>query len=663
MTRLLRTAFLLLAVVLVGALLPTPALAQGFETDVEQRAAVVGQTVTGVEPFDMIAVSWTGGAATPPPVEVHTAAGWEALPSDTPGPDAGPDAGTREERRDVESAQFSDPVWVGSADGYRVGAAPGVGSVAVHLIRDHEVVRPAITGDDAGAAPAPPDGPAVNLRGAWGAAPPKEANAVARSLKFAVVHHTAGTNNYQPGDVPAILRGIQSFHQNSRGWNDIAYNFLIDKWGGVWEGRAGGIGRPIVGSHAAGFNTSTVGISLLGDFSSTEPTQAAVDATADVASWKLALAGVRPNGTTTVVGTSDNVFPTGQTVTIPTIVGHSDVGTTDCPGRVRNYLAAIRAAAANRAPYVTARLDILASPSKGRVRVNGWALDRRSDDPVRYLVDINGVNVLDRATSLDRPDIRSSFPSAPLASGFDATVDLTADSSEVCVYIAETSYGALTRLGCQTFATPISPRGGYNALDPAPGGAVAAGWAYDPDASGATEVRFTVDGKAGGSVSTSLSRLDVVSVIPEAPLMIGWSAFFALGPGRHEICATAVNRAAGADIGIGCKQIGADPNPIGTLDGAVPVGNVAVLYGWALDRDAGTGPAPVLLFVNGRMAGLANANLRWPNLAPFFPEYGIDHGFFTAVAIPKGRSDVCAAALNVGPGVPGTLIGCRSVRR
>ncbi|MFN8050865.1 MAG: peptidoglycan recognition protein [Acidimicrobiales bacterium] len=648
--------------IVLAAFAPTPAMAQTWEAGVEQRAATPGETVTGVDPFEMIAVSWTGSAELPPPVDVHDAAGWSPIGRDTPGPDAGPDDRTREARTDVDSVSFSEPVWVGSADGYRVAAAPGIGHVTVHLIRQEQVLTPAVRSDAAGAAPASPDGPPVNLRSAWGAAPAKEANGVARSVKFAVIHHTAGTNDYTQADVPAILRGIQSFHQNSRGWNDIAYNFLIDKWGGIWEGRSGGIGKAIIGSHAANFNTGTVGISLLGDFTTTDPTPEALSAAANVAGWKLALAGVNPLGTTTVVGTDDNVFPTGQSITLPTIVGHRDIGQTDCPGRVWDHLADIRTAAAQRAAYVTGNLETIEQTGPDRVHVKGWAFDRRTSDPLHVVVDVNGRAVADSVTSVARPDVRGVHPGASATSGFDTTITATADVSDVCVYAAETSYGALTKLGCRSFNTPTNPRGNYEALVPTATGATATGWALDPNTSDPIEVQLYVDGAKALTTTASGNRPDVGAVYPSAGAAHGWTVDVPLTPNvRHEVCAFAINVGAGTvNTLLGCRAVGADPVPTGSVQAALVAGDQAVALGWALDRD---GPTAVLFFVNGRMAKLAPANLTWPNLTGAFPGYGIDHGFFTAFPIPKGSSNICAFALNVGPGPTATSLGCRVLKR
>ncbi|MGH3029467.1 MAG: N-acetylmuramoyl-L-alanine amidase, partial [Gaiellaceae bacterium] len=81
--------------------------------------------------------------------------------------------------------------------------------------------------------------------------------AYAVRVRLSVVHHTAGTNSYTPGEAAAIVRGIQRYHVKGNGWDDIGYNFLVDKYGRIYEGRAGGISRNVVGAHAQGFNTGS----------------------------------------------------------------------------------------------------------------------------------------------------------------------------------------------------------------------------------------------------------------------------------------------------------------------------------------------------------------------------------------------------------------------
>ncbi|MFH5824199.1 N-acetylmuramoyl-L-alanine amidase [Georgenia sp. AZ-5] len=137
-----------------------------------------------------------------------------------------------------------------------------------------------------------------------------------------VVHHTAGNNNYTAAQVPGIIRGIYAYHAVTRGWGDIGYNVLVDKYGRAWEGRAGGLTKAIVGAHAAGYNSAMFGISVLGNYDQVPITEAAFDTLARVTGWKFALHGVNASGSTLVNGS-----------TIDAVVGHRDVGQTSCPGR------------------------------------------------------------------------------------------------------------------------------------------------------------------------------------------------------------------------------------------------------------------------------------------------------------------------------------------
>lgn len=158
---------------------------------------------------------------------------------------------------------------------------------------------------------------------------------VAKELDAFVVHHSAGTNDYSRDQVPDLIRGIWHYHVKTRGWCDVAYNFVVDKYGGVWEGRQGGITKAIVGGHTFGFNTGTTAAVQLGDYQRTGTTAALDESTRRLIGWKLGLHGVDPSSSTTVTNRTGSTFrgvSNGGQVPVRTVVGHRDLGSTTCPG-------------------------------------------------------------------------------------------------------------------------------------------------------------------------------------------------------------------------------------------------------------------------------------------------------------------------------------------
>jgi uncharacterized protein with LGFP repeats len=182
---------------------------------------------------------------------------------------------------------------------------------------------------------APGQPPSVITRAQWGAGDSHcGAPVYDDGVRAGVVHHTAGSNDYSPEDSAAIVRAIWAYHTLTLGWCDIAYNALVDKYGQVFEGRAGGIDKPVEGSHTGGFNRNTWGVAMLGDFDDVRPTDIQLRTVGRLLGWRLGLDHVDPKGTValTSAGGDYTVYPRGATPTLPTIFAHRDVGNTDCPG-------------------------------------------------------------------------------------------------------------------------------------------------------------------------------------------------------------------------------------------------------------------------------------------------------------------------------------------
>lgn len=209
-----------------------------------------------------------------------------------------------------------------------------------------------------------PTKPTIRTRADWGA----DESLVRTSPTYAsvngvVVHHTEGSNSYSAAQVPAIIRGIYAYHVRTRGWNDIGYNVLVDKFGVAWEGRRGGLERAVQGAHATNFNHVSFGISLMGSYLTAIPSSAALETISRVIAWKFSIHGVRAYGSYTNYGR-----------TYPAIVGHMDVQATDCPGtylysqlgNIKSRVASLLSQYDSGAPAPQQPVDVTATTSGTR---------------------------------------------------------------------------------------------------------------------------------------------------------------------------------------------------------------------------------------------------------------------------------------------------------
>lgn len=271
----------------------------------------------------------------------------------------------------TDRARFAGPAWLGhdlDLIEVRVGGTP-VQGLDLHVIDTEPAQGGALTTQSAMALPAPPG---IISRAQWGAdeswrsvhdgcAQPRYAN----DLTYLVIHHTVNANNYSPSDSAAMIRGIYRFHVFTNGWCDIAYNFLVDRHGQVFEGRAGGIRDPVIGGHSGGFNTNSTGIAMLGDFQVGTVPQATYNSLRRLVAFKLGHHGVDPLGSTRVhtVAHSSSRFPADQDIFVQTVVPHGDLSQTACPGAyLRQLIPTLRRDVAN---------DIRANSADRRV-VGDW---------------------------------------------------------------------------------------------------------------------------------------------------------------------------------------------------------------------------------------------------------------------------------------------------
>jgi hypothetical protein len=357
--------------------------------DPRARSIVLPARDTGA--FSMLGITWTDPAAVPGgAVQVRTRAvatgawsPWRALDSgDSQGPDSGEGAG-----RGVRGG--TAPLWVGASNGVAARIAGGKAATGLpagmrlDLIDPTEksagqgggevlddpsespsadvpseeptpsapatepstVESPSATPTTSTApspvtttkAPAPVMGalPPYVSRGAWKADESIVTGATqyTSSVKVLFVHHTAGTNDYSCTDSAAIVRGILAYHVQSQHWNDIGYNFLVDKCGKLFEGRRGGVDKPVLGAHTYGFNTDSAAVAVLGTYIKDRIPAVTQTVIAQVAAYKLGRYGFDPSTSARLTESApDGKFPKGTTVSFARISGHRDAVATECPG-------------------------------------------------------------------------------------------------------------------------------------------------------------------------------------------------------------------------------------------------------------------------------------------------------------------------------------------
>lgn len=271
--------------------------------------------------------------------------------------DEGPDRHSEEGRRSVAAPRA--PVWTGPVGRTQL-AVDGVdpGDVELALIDPlglgdglADRLRSLIGSSGDRRAAHADNRPAIRGRAEWGARPPRRHPSYASGVDLAIVHHTVTGNGYSREQTWGLARAVQYHHQQVNGWDDIGYNFLIDRFGRIIQARHGGVGQPVIGAHAGGFNAGSVGIGVLGDHRHRPLGTQTYEALVTLLTWLCERHDIDPRGHTSQVSGGSTRYPHGHRVTLPTICGHRDVSQTTCPGEPPYHsLEAVREDVARRMP-------------------------------------------------------------------------------------------------------------------------------------------------------------------------------------------------------------------------------------------------------------------------------------------------------------------------
>jgi hypothetical protein len=316
--------------ILVGIALALPAPAWAADATIVSRdVPLAGERALAASAaparFNLVGIHWRGAGTVQ--FRTHAVGGrWSAWKTAAPEAEDRPDRGSSE-RAGTSGWRLGNPWWVGASDRIEYRTRGRVTRLRAWFVWSPAAGVPARKLQKA-------DAPPIVPRSGWNAdekirrAGPNYAS----TLRLALVHHTAGANGYTAAQAPSIVRAIQLYHVKGNGWNDIGYNFLVDRFGTVYEGRYGGIEKNVVGAHAEGFNTGSVGVAVLGEYSSLTVAAKARDSLAKLLAWRLDLAHLDPASTQSFISGGNARFGAGLPVFLRTVSGHRDTGFTDCPG-------------------------------------------------------------------------------------------------------------------------------------------------------------------------------------------------------------------------------------------------------------------------------------------------------------------------------------------
>ncbi len=467
------------------------------------------------------------------------------------------------------------------------------------------------------------------------------------------MHHTATSNSYSPAQSASIVRGIYVYYIQGRGYCDIGYNFLVDRYGIIFEGRYGGVDQGVIGAHATNFNTGTTGIAMIGDHSTVPPTAATFASLSNLIAWKMSVHQINPFVKVLFRG-----------ALLDPIIGHRDAGRvsgdgTACPGNAGEaILAALLANVRPRVAfgYPLGNLDV-ARRQPNAIQVSGWSADPDTTAPIAVHVYVDGRGAAITTASIDRPDVGRAYPWLGSQHGFNVVIPVTQAPHLVCAYGISVGNGGNHLLGCafvlgQTVGSlDMSTRG--------PGTVSLHGWAIDPDTANSIPIHVYVDGVGAAIGTANVSRPDVARALPGYGNAHGFDITVPV-IGNRTVCVYAISTRGKPNVTLGCTRTSG--TPFGALDIAGrPNGGGAVrVRGWALDPDSAA-PIAVHVYIDGVGRGIGTANTNRPDVGNVYRGWGDAHGYdITVGGVAPGLHLVCTYGISVGGG-GNALLGCKGL--
>lgn len=574
----------------------------------------------------------------------------------------------------------TDPYWVGPSAGVEVTVTVQTGikinGAKLTLIDPNKQSQDAVSANSPPTAVAGADAaqPPVYSRAAWGADESLETwdPEYAPTIKAAVIHHTVDSNDYSEADVPGMMRSIYYYHAVTRGWGDIGYNVVVDKFGHAWEGRTGGLASTVIGGHAGGFNYETFGVAMLGDYDQVQVPGATMEMVAQLIAWKFSLYGVNSNATTQLTqqdAAGTGRFNDGQTVTLPTIMGHRDVDLTACPGQFGYNILSwerLRVSQLNVNQIPAGSLEQV-SNSGTTVQVSGWAIDPdSSSSPINMAVYDGSQLIGYQPTTQSRPDVNSAIGISG-THGFNFSFPQQAVGTHTyCAYGQDAQGWGNYLIGCSTIYVPnptASPIGHLDGSGSTLGTVSLSGWGLDPDTLG-KPTSIAIYGPQGLVYwgPTDVNRPDVNSAFGSTGAH-GFAISLAnQPPGVQTYCAYVADSAGYENVPIGCAAVSNAVNrmPTGRIEGAGVTARTVSISGWAFDPDTPNASIYIATYSPAGLVSWITASLYRPDVNSVFGIAG-QHGF--AITIPNqpvGSTQYCLYGAD-DRGTTNSLLGCTSV--